>query len=354
MNLILNILVLLFSFYILAVVCERYFVNSLDLIAQKWNFNSDMAGATLMAIGSSAPELFVALFALFKPGNESIGAGTIVGSALFNILVIVGAAAIIKKARIAWQPVVRDLIFYAASIILLIISFKDGIITFWEILIFLILYVIYVFTVIRLKKILPYKEEKKETIEEFEEGFEEEERKKNFLSILLSFIDKVLDNLFPDEKYYWINFLMSILVIMGLSWVLVESAVNVSTILGIPSVVIGLTILAIGTSVPDLISSVIVARQGRGGMAISNALGSNIFNILVGLGLPWFAVIVFSNKTINVATGDLNSSVILLLATIIAILFLFIFKKWKIGRVIGIILITTYLIYLTWSVLQVI
>lgn len=106
-----SIIVLLLSFYLLAVVCDRYFINSLDAISEKLKINSDVAGATLMAIGTSAPELCVSFIALFKPENESLGAGTIVGSALFNILVIIGASAMVKKAFIAWQPVIRDVIF---------------------------------------------------------------------------------------------------------------------------------------------------------------------------------------------------------------------------------------------------
>ena len=120
MSLIFYLLALLVSFYLLAIICDRYFVVSLDKIAIKLKMNSDMAGATLMAVGSSAPEFFVSLMALFRPGNEALGAGTIVGSALFNILVIIGASAIVRKAFIAWQPIIRDTIFYSLSILLLL------------------------------------------------------------------------------------------------------------------------------------------------------------------------------------------------------------------------------------------
>ncbi len=353
MMILLYSLILITSFYLLASVCENYFVNSLDLIAQKWKMNSDMAGATLMAIGSSAPELFISLFALFKPGNESIGAGTIVGSALFNILVIIGASAIVRRNTIAWQPVVRDLIFYAISIILLIFSFKDGIISLAEASIFLFIYILYIYAVLNWKKILPYKDETKDIIKEFQIGLEKEEKKKNILANLLSFIDKLLAKIFPTLKNYWAVFFVSIIVIMTLSWVLVESAVEISTILHIPAVIIGLTVLAIGTSIPDFISSTIVAKQGRGGMAISNALGSNIFNILIGLALPWFIIILFTSRKITVATENLNSSILLLFATIIVIFFLLMAKKWRITKSAGWFLIGTYVIYLIWAVLQV-
>lgn len=352
MTIIYNVLLLLFSFYILAVICERYFVDSLDKIAKNWKINSDMAGATLMAIGSSAPELFISLFALFKPGSESIGAGTIVGSALFNILVIMGASALIKKTVVAWQPVVRDLSFYALSIILLIFSFRDGVISLYEAVIFIFLYIIYVIAVIYWRKWLPYKEESKEVISELEEGLEKEEKKKDILALLLSYIDKVLDAIFPNPKYYWAIFLISIFMIMGLSWILINSAVAISVALHVPAVIIGLTVLAIGTSVPDFVSSLIVAKQGRGGMAISNAVGSNIFNILVGLGLPWLLLIIFSNKIIIVATENLNSSILLLFATIVATLFLLVFRRWRMNRLSGLILIGSYVAYLVWAIMQ--
>jgi len=344
-------LILLASFYLLALVCDRYFVQSLDKIAEKLKMNSDMAGATLMAIGSSAPELFVSIIALFKPGNEALGAGTIVGSALFNILVIIGASAMVRKAFIAWQPVVRDLSFYSLSIIWLIISFWDGKITLTESAIFLLLYVIYVFAVMKWKKIFPYKDQGKDPIEIAKEGLNKEEKKKSFIASFLNGIKYILDFIFPKEKNYWLAFIMSITFIAGLSWVLVESAVGIADILHIPAVIVGLTILAAGTSVPDLISSMIVARQGRGGMAISNAIGSNIFDILIGLGLPW-AIVTVGGKIVPVATENLNSSIILLFATVVSVLFFLMAKKWHIGRLAGISLVSIYILYLVWTIFQ--
>ncbi len=297
--LILHIFLILLSFYLLAIICDRYFVDSLDAISERIRINSDVAGATLIAVGSSAPELFISLMALFKPRNEAMGAGTIVGSALFNISVIIGASAMVKKAFIAWQPVIRDLIFYSLSIIILIFSFKDGVITLSEAGIFLLLYVIYVFAVFKWKKILPYKEESKDIIEDLDKSLDKESKRKTLLGRFFSLIESVLDKLFPSPKHYWSVFFISIASIAVLSWVLVESAVFIADFFNIPSVIIGLTILAAGTSIPDLISSIVVAKQGRGGMAISNAIGSNIFDILIGLGLPWVLLLSISGKREN-------------------------------------------------------
>ena len=352
MNLILYSLALLASFYLLAVICDRYFVFSLDKIALKLNMNSDMAGATLMAVGSSAPELFVSFIALYKPGNEAMGAGTIVGSALFNILVIIGASAIVRKAFIAWQPVIRDIIFYSLSILLLIYAFWDGKITLLESIAFLALYVVYVIAVLNWRKILPYKDDEKDVVEELKEGEVKEIEKKSIFGKFLNGIHLLLDFIFPKPEKYWLVFFMSIAFIAGLSWVLVESAVGISVILHIPAVIIGLTVLAAGTSIPDLMSSLIVARQGRGGMAISNAIGSNIFDILIGLGLPWL-IVTIGGKIIPVATENLNSSIILLFATVIAVLGFLAAKKWHINKFAGIGLISIYIAYLFWNIFQV-
>lgn len=84
------LLLMLFAFAVLAKICDKYFVQSLEIISKKMKLTDDVAGATFMAIGSSAPEFFTAAIAMMTVGSEVVGAGTIVGSALFNLLVIIG------------------------------------------------------------------------------------------------------------------------------------------------------------------------------------------------------------------------------------------------------------------------
>lgn len=342
--LLLYIFVLVVSFYLLAVICEDFFVSSLDIISNKLKLSSDVAGATLMAVGSSAPELFTALFAVFKPGDHAdIGAGTIVGSAIFNILVIIGASAAFRKAKLTWQPVIRDLLFYIATIILLLFSFWDGRIVLNEALLFLGTYVIYIITVTQWKKILPYSD-----IDPID--LIENETKKNKLAVvskqLLSF---VIPDPVKKPNLYLATFFISILGLAGLSYLLVEAAVGIGEILHINPTLIALTVLAAGTSIPDLLSSIIVAKQGRGDMAVSNAVGSNIFDILFGLGFPWLIVLVLRGGVIQVGTDNLLSSVFLLFATVVAILFILISRKWTIGRYAGLFLIALYVFYLVYT-----
>jgi len=343
------ILLLLVSFYLLTKICDEYFVNSLDRISHKLKLSSEVAGATLMAVGSSAPELFVSLTALLKPGNHgAIGAGTIVGSAIFNILVIIGGSLMVRKAFISWQPVVRDLAFYSISIFMLLFAFQDGIVNIYEALAFIVTYIIYIVAVLNWKKLLKYEDQVDPYEHVAEEMKKEEKRWRKFTFIF----DVIVEKTFPVAEKFYLVFAISIVWIIALSWVLVESAVATAHILGIPEVIIGLTILAAGTSIPDLVSSLIVAKQGRSDMAVTNAVGSNIFDILFGLGFPWIIYIAFFQQNIVVDNESLYSSIVLLFATVVTIAFLFLMQKWKLGRRSGLFLIALYVAYIVWLIVR--
>lgn len=344
------LLALLLSFYLLARIVDEYFVEALDKIANRLKMSSDAAGATLMAVGSSAPELFVAVFAVFRPGDHTaIGVGNIVGSALFNILAITGAAALVRKSVIAWQPVVRDLFFYAVAILMLLWVFHDGEVGLIDAIMFIAVYIIYVIAVVYWRRIIKYNDPNEEIIEEEEK----EEKKNGIISKITRPIDYVVNLIFPSPKHYFIIFIISIVFIAGLSWVLVESAVEIAAILNIPEAIIAVTILAAGTSVPDLMSSVIVSKQGRGGMAISNAVGSNIFDILIGLGLPFMLIILLSGESVNLEVKGIENSVIFLFASVIVLFALFVINKWEAGKKMGGFLILLYLGYVAWAILNV-
>jgi len=343
------IIALILSFYILAKVVDKYFVDSLDKIAEKLNMSSDAAGATLMAVGSSAPELFVAIFAVMRPGDHAaIGIGNIVGSALFNILAITGAAAIIKKATIAWQAVARDLFFYLIAILFLLYTLHDGVLNYLESALLIGTYLLYVIVVIYWKKIFKYSEDN----DKKEEEVKEERTEKTLFNKIMSPVDFVINLIFPNKKHFTIIFFISIIIIAGISWVLVESAIEIAHFLNISEAIIAVTILAVGTSIPDLISSVIVSKQGRGGMAISNAVGSNIFDILVGLGLPFLIVIISLGGEANIDVGNIEISVYFLLASVFIVFLLFILNKWKVGKIFGSSLLLIYLTYVIWAILS--
>lgn len=131
---------------------------------------------------------------------------------------------------------------------------------------------------------------------------------------------------------------------------LVEQLLKAADILSINPTFLALTVLAAGTSLPDLMGSIIVARQGRGDMAVSNAIGSNIFDVLFGLGAPWFVYMLINGGSISVSNDNLAASIFLLLATVVAIVFLLVVRKWKIGHRSGLLLILLYAAYVIYIV----
>ncbi len=349
-ELVIYTLVILVSFYLLAQVTDAYFIPALERISVKNNVPSDVAGTTLMAMGSSAPELFIALIAVFRPGgHEEIGMGTIVGSALFNILVIIGAAAMARKATLSWQPLVREVFFYLLSVALLAYVFYNNHISLVEASLMIVVYVFYIFAVMKWKKWLPYKDDAEEV--EHSVDIDKINRYK-FLKMVLQPLNWMMRISFPKIKYHWAVFTISIIWISLLSWLLVESAIHISHALDIPEAIIALTVLAIGTSVPDLISSYLVAKDGKGGMAVSNAIGSNIFDVLIGLGLPWFIALTFFGRDVEVVGNNLITSVLLLFGSVVVVFLLIAMKRWKINKLTGGILIAVYIGYLLWQVLS--
>ncbi|MBU0648450.1 calcium/sodium antiporter [Patescibacteria group bacterium] len=349
MNPIISIIILVFSFYLLHRVTDQYFVDSLERIAQKYKLSSDITGATLMAIGSSSPELFIVIFALVHSGNHlAIGTGAIVGSAIFNILVISGAAALVHKIKLRWQPLLRDMLFYSIAIILLIQTIQDGQIDLPEATILILIYLIYIIAIFKWKKILPYRNIKIDFTPN------RSTFKIKWLQNFSSPIDTFIDHIFPPRRHYLANFFISISFIAILSYILVENAIYLSTFLGIPESIIALTVLAIGTSIPDLVSSIAVSRQGNGSMAIGNIIGSNTFNILIGLGLPWFIANLYTSNSIHINIENLYGSIFLLFSSVLFTFIILWLQDWKIGRKAGHVLIGTYILYIIWEITKLI
>lgn len=341
-------LTILVAFFALAVITEHFFVPAIDRLANKLNMSSDASGATLLAMGSSAPEFFTVLVAVlaFSGGEHAnVGAGAVVGSALFNILVIVGLAALYKTVHLQWKIVARDILFYSFTILFMLVAFWDGMVTLPESLSFLGLFTIYVFCVVNWRKWITIPPEK--PIKHIPES----------TNPLVIYSEKTVGYVIPNPEIkpraYPITFVMSIAAIAGISWVLVNGIVNIADALSINATFLGLTVLAAGTSVPDLIGSIVVARQGRGDMAVSNAIGSNVFDILFGLGMPWFIAINLRGQDIVVAQENLSASVLLLFASVIVIIFLLISQRFKIGNKSGLFLIALYFGYCAYIALSV-
>ena len=169
------------------------------------------------------------------------------------------------------------------------------------------------------------------------------------------------------EKWYIVTFIMSIGMIGGLCHFMVQFATYIGCILSIDPIVMGIAVLAVGTSVPDALGSMIVAKAGEADMAIANAVGSNVFDILLGLGLPWmiygfipsFAKGTELQKHLNDQYGGflvnncgITTSVIILFSTLgLFFLTLFLFR-WKMHKQVGVIFLILYILYIVWTILS--
>lgn len=130
---VLHIFGMLYMFISLAIVCDEFFVPALTVIIEKLEISDDVAGATFMAAGGSAPELFTSVIGVFI-SHSNIGIGTIVGSAVFNILFVIGMCALFSREilNLTWWPLFRDVSFYIMDLIMLIYFFLDNYITYLE------------------------------------------------------------------------------------------------------------------------------------------------------------------------------------------------------------------------------
>ena len=341
-------LIILGSLYLLGLITEFYFIESLDEISDRLQLPNHVAAASLMAVGSSAPELAIAAIALFRGSSHGdIGIGTIVGSAVFNVLVITGVSALARPLHITLKVVLRDALFYVASIILLLITFMDGHIELIEAAYFVGFYTFYILILLMWKRIFPEHPSASQ-----DPSQPSTEPKPSIFSRFNRFVSRPFSLLMGDPKKSFIRtFFVSIIFIAGLSWYLVEYAVVLANALNVHPLLIAVTILAAGTSAPDLISSVLVARKGRGDMAISNAIGSNIFDLLIGLGLPWLVLlgmreagVMVGPSEITVGVKSLWVSVCILLGTVLCLM-AFLTTDYKLSRKEGFTLITLYVLF---------
>ncbi|XP_030627487.1 sodium/potassium/calcium exchanger 4 [Chanos chanos] len=484
----LHILAALYMFLALAIVCDDFFVTSLEKICEKLDLSEDVAGATFMAAGSSAPELFASVIGVFITHGD-VGVGTIVGSAVFNILCIIGVCGIFagQVVLLTWWAVFRDSFYYIMSVVALIVFIYDEKIVWWESLVLVVMYMGYILIMkfnTSMQKFFTRKQDKNVANGNATSGNELEDGNECFDSVLddptlpllepvkpskaysrgsVVMVDEIINasppnyrfpeaslrvmvtNHFgpktrlrmasrliiterqklvqgangvetavvdgkPDiengnvpedkpseeedgeinspfviprgvlnkikwliswplllllfftipncakprwEKYFMLSFLLSTVWIAVFSYFMVWMVTIIGYTLGIPDVIMGITFLAAGTSVPDCIASLIVARQGLGDMAVSNTIGSNVFDILVGLGLPWAlqTIAIDYGSEVMINSRGLVYSVVLLLGSVALTILGIHVNKWKLDMKLGVYVLLLYAVFLCFSIM---
>ena len=359
-----------YMFWGLAIVCDDYFVSSLEDISEALNLSSDVAGATFMAAGSSAPELFTSLMGVFAVKND-VGVGTIVGSAVFNLCCIIGGTALFTPGvlKIDWKPITRDTFFYAISIAAMIYVLNDGVVTTMEGASLIACYFVYVAFMFFNEGIMRWLDScggqspsKLNDDHEYDgKDGEEEDEEEGVISAAVSAPMSVLfkvsipDCTEPETKHlYIITFLSSVMWIGILSYFMVAWASKLGCMLNIHPAVMGCTLLAAGTSVPDAIGSLLVAKQGQGDMAVSNAIGSNVFDILLGLGLPWMlsGLIWPDLPGVTVDATALVPLSIILVGTLVAVYLVALISGFRLTKCVGLIFFSFYFLFVAYDLLH--
>jgi len=276
-------------------------------LARRMNVPEIIIGLTIVAAGTSAPELFVSIVSALK-GTPDMAVGNVVGSNTMNAMLIVGCAAIVAPMTISRSTVKKDIPFSVGASVLLILLTLDSFLGIIDGIVLLVGFAIF----------MAY------TLMQAKTGRSETKR---------------------ESSPVWKNLLFIIFGLAGLvvgSNLFVDSASNVALALGITEGVVGLTVVAGGTSLPELATSVVAARKGQSAIAIGNVIGSNVFNILLILGLT---ATISPMQIEGITTIDMA-----VMLVSVALVWLFSFTKYTVERWEGALLVVGYLVYLCWLI----
>ncbi len=279
----------------------EYLIESSKVIASNFKIPKIIVGITLVAFGTSLPELIVSIFASLK-AESGLVVGNVIGSNIANIGLILGLASIMKPLSFPFQKLKGDLYFLLGITLMPIISIYFNLMNMFTGILYIFVLGVYSYYLIN--------------------------------------SDHDVENIEVEEMPY--KFLFLTLGIIGLgfgSHFFVEGAVGIAELLAIPSVVIGMTIVAIGTSLPELATTIVAVRKNETSFAIGNVIGSNIMNILAVLGASF---IIHPINSISVAV---NSQLIVMTLLTMS-LFIAIAKSNKISKEFGILMTTIYFFFI--------
>lgn len=302
--------------FVLLIKGADLFVDGSSSVAKIFKVPTVIIGLTIVAMGTSAPETSVSISAALKGANE-IAVSNVVGSNFFNLLVVVGICALLQPINITKSLIKRDYPYSIFATVLLLLLLLIGLfvngqptLSRFAGVIMLVVFVFYLIILIRFTLISIATGHKVDI----------EEVKTRSLPVSIIFIIVGLAG-----------------VIYGGDFV-VNSATAIAQTFGMSNTLIGLTIVAIGTSLPELVTSIVAAKKGEADLALGNVIGSNTFNILFVLGI---------SSVVNSITVEFDSVIdtILLIIVNVIVLAIVVKKKSSIGKSVGVVMILMYLLY---------
>ena len=312
---ILNLLLLVLGMFFMIKGAD-YFVEGASNIAKLLKIPSLIIGLTLVSIGTSAPELSVSIQSSLA-GNTDLSFGNVIGSNIFNVFIVIGASALFTTLVVSKEVEKFDIpILLGIYALLVVFAFvvTPLQIELWEGIIIFSLFIIYTAYLIIRAKLNPSQEEEKDD---------------------------------EKKKPWWLNL---ILVAVGLAGIIVggnlvvNNASEIATTLGMSKMLVGLTIVAIGTSLPELVTSMVAAKKGENDIAIGNAIGSSLFNIVLILGSASMIC------PVGLELVQLVDVIVMIISVVLV--FLFAFKSYKIKKWQGILFIAIYIVYFVYIIVR--
>ena len=322
-------LVLLFLVigFVLLIKGADFFVEGSSSVAKRLHVPSIIIGLTIVAMGTSLPETAVSVSASLT-GNNELAVSNVVGSNIFNLMVVIGVCAVLATVNVAKDTIKRDIPFslICAGFLMLLgivgLGDKSGMtLGHLDGVIFLVLFAGYIFWMIK----IALKANREGRKVEIEGG--------------------------SDEDIKLLSVPMSILFIVGGAIaiaiggdVTVDAASRIASELGMSQTLIGLTIVSIGTSLPELVTSIVAARKNEVDMALGNAIGSNVFNILMVLGIA------SAISPISIITENIIDLCVLIVFTVCV--WIFAGTRKKIGKIEGVCMVALYAAYAVYIIIR--
>ena len=308
-------IVLLVLGMVLMIKGADFFVDGASNIAKALKIPTLIIGLTLVSIGTSAPELSVSVTSALQ-GKDDMSFGNVLGSNIFNVFVVIGASALMMPLVVSKDVLKKDIpILLGVYGILVLFAFiiSPYKIEWYEGIIIFSLFIIYTVYLIFRAKNEPQEEENND----------------------------------GKEKPWWLNLIFVGLGLAGIVFggdFVVEGASYVAKELGMSELLVSLTIVAVGTSLPELVTSVVAAKKGENDIAVGNAVGSCLFNIVLILGISSMIY------PVGLELYQLVDVLVMILA--IVLILIFAFKSYKINKWQGVVFILLYVVYLAYIIIR--
>lgn len=313
--------------FVLLIKGADFFVEGSSSVAKRFHVPAIIIGLTVVAMGTSLPETAVSVTAAIVKNNE-LAVSNVVGSNIFNLMVVIGVCAFMAPIAVGKDTIRRDIPFSAICALILlglgVCAVGDGsgmMLGRFDGIVLLLLFVGYIVALIR--RTLEAQKAGEEV--EVEGGSDDEIRLISVPKSLLFIVGGAAAIAFGGD-------------------LTVDAASRIAVELGMSQTLIGLTIVSIGTSLPELVTSIVAARKNEIGMALGNAIGSNIFNILMVLGIA------STISPVGIITENIIDIVILLLFTLIV--WVFAATKQQLSRKEGFVMLALYVAYAVYIIMR--